>query len=217
MATVDRTVCPVCGGYKHRQSSVCRSCRVKSLARKAKYVNRKCKHCGNEFRVHKSQIVSPRHGRFCSKACSNAGQPRRKKEVFGAQCENCRKKITRRHSEAKKNRSGLWFCGSECWYSFNQGSNHYLWKGGQNERMCPQSRPWRRGVLARDGNRCRFCGGTKNLEAHHIRPFRSHRELRWSIDNGITLCEPCHRLMQNCEMDHFRTLELMVQVKPKWK
>lgn len=51
---------------------------------------------------------------------------------------------------------------------------------------------WRKSVLARDG-RCIKCGATKNLVAHHIKPFAKYKELRLDVDNGMTLCEKCHR------------------------
>ncbi len=52
---------------------------------------------------------------------------------------------------------------------------------------------WRESVLRRDNWACVFCfvrGG--KLHADHIRPFAYFPELRFSIDNGRTLCIPCH-------------------------
>jgi 5-methylcytosine-specific restriction endonuclease McrA len=50
---------------------------------------------------------------------------------------------------------------------------------------------WSRRVRERDG-RCLLCGATKNLVAHHIKPKRTHPELRNDDGNGITLCRECH-------------------------
>lgn len=53
---------------------------------------------------------------------------------------------------------------------------------------------WRMAVLNRDNFQCQCClkrGG--NLAAHHIFAWHSHRKLRFSIENGVTLCERCHK------------------------
>lgn len=53
---------------------------------------------------------------------------------------------------------------------------------------------WRKAVFERDGFQCQVCekiGG--KLNAHHIKPFAKHKELRFDVDNGITLCETCHK------------------------
>jgi 5-methylcytosine-specific restriction endonuclease McrA len=32
------------------------------------------------------------------------------------------------------------------------------------------------------------------LHPHHIQPFADHPELRWDVNNGMTLCTNCHAL-----------------------
>ena len=36
-----------------------------------------------------------------------------------------------------------------------------------------------------------FVAGT--LNAHHLDSYHDHKELRYDINNGITLCKSCHR------------------------
>jgi 5-methylcytosine-specific restriction endonuclease McrA len=57
----------------------------------------------------------------------------------------------------------------------------------------PEYRGWRKKVFQRDNFTCQTCGvvGGK-LHAHHIRPYRLFPELIFYIDNGQTLCVPCH-------------------------
>lgn len=53
---------------------------------------------------------------------------------------------------------------------------------------------WRIAVFKRDNYTCQVCGkvgGT--LNAHHIKSFALHKKLRLDVNNGITLCEKCHK------------------------
>jgi hypothetical protein len=80
----------------------------------------------------------------------------------------------------------------------HRGEKSILWKGGltdinQRLRHSLDYRLWRKAVLERDGNMCVWCKSKSNLEADHIKPFSTHPELRFAIDNGRTLCQQCHR------------------------
>lgn len=68
-------------------------------------------------------------------------------------------------------------------------------------RYSTQMDDWRKGVFERDNYTCQECGdrnnkgrgGTVYLEAHHLKQFATHPELRFEISNGVTLCKPCHK------------------------
>lgn len=54
---------------------------------------------------------------------------------------------------------------------------------------------WRLAVFERDGFKCRVCGSGGKLFAHHIiywRDTKDNRDLRYDVNNGITLCAKCH-------------------------
>lgn len=81
----------------------------------------------------------------------------------------------------------------------NRGSKSYLWKGGVTPlnskiRHSMEYKLWRESVFKRDDWTCVFCkvrGDT--LNADHIKPFAYFPELRFDINNGRTLCVPCHK------------------------
>lgn len=76
------------------------------------------------------------------------------------------------------------------------GSN---WKGGVTDeskiaRKSSEYRAWRHGVFARDGYKCRKGRShSTHLQPHHILNFHAHPELRYDIENGVTLCVLCHK------------------------
>lgn len=75
----------------------------------------------------------------------------------------------------------------------------HLWKGGitpKNKliRQSVEYKLWREAVFQRDNWTCIWCGDRGvRLNADHIKPFSLFPELRFSIDNGRTLCVPCHK------------------------
>lgn len=81
----------------------------------------------------------------------------------------------------------------------HSGKKSYLWKGGttpENKRIrnSIEFRLWREAVFARDNWICQKSGikGGK-LHPHHIKNFAEFPELRFAIDNGITLSEKAHK------------------------
>lgn len=84
------------------------------------------------------------------------------------------------------------------------GENGSNWQGGvsaENERirLSLAFKLWREAVFTRDNYTCQRCGvrhgnGTRpRLHPHHIKAFAEYPELRFEVDNGMTLCEDCHR------------------------
>lgn len=61
------------------------------------------------------------------------------------------------------------------------------------DRRSAKYKSWKQNVLKRDKYICQKCGSKNNLVAHHIKPFATDKEARFDIDNGITLCQTCHK------------------------
>ena len=72
------------------------------------------------------------------------------------------------------------------------GEDGSVREGVQDERLGIQAQKWGRDVVERDGYRCRECGATEGVQAHHVLAWATHPEHRYNIDNGLTLCIPCH-------------------------
>ena len=109
-------------------------------------------------------------GKYCSKDCFE---------------KSCRGK---KHTEEHKNKIKESLTGEK---------NHQ-WKGGitkdnRKDRTSAMFELWRNSVFSRDNWTCQKCGVRgRILHAHHIQNFHSHPELRFAIDNGITLCKGHH-------------------------
>ena len=78
------------------------------------------------------------------------------------------------------------------------GKNHWHWRGGitQINRIIRNSikyKLWQEAVFKRDNYTCQKCGGRGgDKNAHHIKSFANHPELRFEVSNGMTLCVKCH-------------------------
>jgi len=103
----------------------------------------------------------------------------------------------RKHSKATKEKLRKANLGKK--HPEFSGERHPMWKGGVTSiykkiRKSPEYIAWRESVFKRDNYTCLHCGIKGGvLNADHIKPFATHPKLRLDIDNGRTLCEPCHK------------------------
>jgi len=97
--------------------------------------------------------------------------------------------VRQRMSEAQKKRAQ----GED-----RKGEKAGNWRGGiapknRKIRYSTPHRSWVHLVLARDSKKCRNCGVSDvPLQVHHIKEFSKYPEFRFDINNGLTLCKPCH-------------------------
>lgn len=79
------------------------------------------------------------------------------------------------------------------------GANNPFWKGGiytihLKLRRTLEYIKWRKDVKERDNYTCQICGQKGGyLHSDHIKPFALFPDLRTDINNGRTLCVPCHQ------------------------
>lgn len=81
-----------------------------------------------------------------------------------------------------------------------KGSRNPNWKGGVQDnwselKNSKEYKIWRKSVFKKDSYICQGCGYAKGniIEAHHILRRVDFPHLTLAINNGITLCENCHR------------------------
>ncbi len=130
-----------------------------------------CKQCGKEFADY-----AYFKRKYCSHKCY--GESKKGKPWFNPS------------EELRKQRRRRMF-----------GENNPMWCGGDSdkERRNSDYKLWRIAVFVRDDFTCQECGyrhgdstKRKDLHAHHIVKWIDSIELRYVLENGKTLCIPCH-------------------------
>lgn len=134
--------------------------------------------CGKKFKVWPSR---ENRAKFCSIQCHN-------KSKIGRTAWN-------------KGLIGYLSGKNHHWYGKNNSKeNNPSWKGGpdfwkkDNKRNDPAYQSWRMKVWKRDDFRCVIADDNCNgrIEAHHILSWKEYVELRYNVNNGITLCHAHH-------------------------
>lgn len=167
-----------------------------------------CDYCKNELKIFPSRSIIKHH--FCNVSCqiewqkvyhSGTNNPQWKGATLAKVCEYCRRTFKPRRKDAQ-------FCCDYCRISdlteWQYGSDNPAWKGGTTTgrrvlEMQGIYKAWKRKVFERDKYRCSMCGSKRQIEAHHIKTFALYPELRTDLDNGITLCNECHRKLNSKE------------------
>jgi len=156
-----------------------------------------CKVCGHVFKNTASYKVHEK--RFRNK-CDNHFKE------YGLNGQQGKSKKMPKWDKERKDRFSLIRKGKPLLRS--RGERHWNWKGGiypnnSKIRHSLEYKLWREAVFTRDNYTCIWCGSKPGdgkrviLNADHIKSFASFPELRFAIDNGRTLCKPCHLTTEN--------------------
>lgn len=168
------------------------------------YTGYGAKYCGNKCRLHnenpmKGRRFSDEHRKKLSE--SHKWQSGKNSPAWRGgkpQCSDCGvqigymskwcKKCSPKHADRKPR-------------EYPKGENHPNWikdrskvKYSEKKHLCTKYREWMFSVKNRDGWECKIynedCSG--RLEAHHILGWVDYPELRYEVNNGITLCQAHH-------------------------
>lgn len=184
-----KVICDTCGKsfekYESRvgKNNFCnRECYNKFHSKNT--IKAKCEICGKNFTGYNYNA-----NRFCSRECYNKFHNIKNKE---RKCPTCNKIFIAKSTEDK-------YCSWECYNKDRhppKNKNHWNWQGGvsieNDHRDSSQYKIWRKNVYMRDNYQCVKCGSKIKLNAHHIKSWKDYPELRYDLNNGITLCEKCH-------------------------
>jgi predicted nucleic acid-binding Zn ribbon protein len=184
-------LCTKCGQEPNDgETQQCRECREKAkkglknwYAKNRASKNKKfCAVCG--VTVPSNQVLCSEH-RF--KNCEACGK---RFELTKGITRNAKFCSRRCNGDARKGKLPKGFGKS--------GSEAPNWQGGKTKpwllkRETPELRKWTKKVYQRDNWTCQDCGARGvTLHAHHIKSFSKYPELRTDLNNGVTLCVPCH-------------------------
>ena len=154
----------------------------------------------------KENNVSVRHGSEAIKTQWIDNDERRKQasEIAKAKLnskENREKLKKIMQTEEYKNKQSISKLGSKNGMWRVCGENHHNWDVNRtHEKRCKERKTtkdhiWRSTVFARDNRTCCKCGKDKKarMVVHHINSYDIHENQRYDVDNGIVMCEDCHK------------------------
>lgn len=172
------------------------------------YIKHNCLVCNKEFTNHSNAT------KYCSRDCYHRS---RRIEKY-SKCLVCGKDILQRLPSGSSYRKK--YCDRKCsakrtgktakksieWRQKMSEANKRRIREGRHSwyidgrtpvnkalRKSIDFKVWREAVFSRDNWTCQECnerGG--ELHPHHIKPFSTHPELRFDVNNGQTLCRKCH-------------------------
>lgn len=157
----------------------------------------KCNTCGKTIYDYKY-----RKRKYCNKTCAYKSFEIRYKGInnhfYGSKhTEETKQKIIEYNTGRKRTPESI-----EKFVKKISGKKHYKWikdrtKISSRDRN-NKSKTWAKQIKKKYNYICCIChkkGG--ELNSHHIKSWKEYPDVRYNLDNGITLCTDCHRWVHN--------------------
>lgn len=86
---------------------------------------------------------------------------------------------------------------NDFWYKMKKKEIDFFMEIGKTTYRGYKQHYWSLDVKERDNYTCQRCLKHRDvdnvkIEAHHIKEYHKYPELRYKVENGITLCDRCH-------------------------
>lgn len=170
-------------------------------------MTKECEWCKVPFAVTPTMLKAGR--KCCSASCSHKNRwtkPEYRQKMSLAHKGNMPTNLEQlKQISRETNGNKLKQLGRKAWNKGQKmpsiaGENNYQWKSDrtqlkrQEERKGNRHKEWSRSVKNRDGWKCKISNGdcSGRIESHHILSWNAHPELRYQLNNGITLCHFHH-------------------------
>lgn len=190
-----KVLCPECG-----KERVLRFYKVKENG------HTYCRGCSNKKRAF-DDMIGQKYGRLTILSYTQTREiGGNKSTYFNATCD-CGNtlEVSASHVKSGHTRSCSCYFMDMLQGENNPNYNSELSIEERNSRRGYIIQRWGNMVKRRDGFICQVCGSTEKLVAHHLNGFKSDKEGRYDVENGVTLCRDCHTDFHVNFMGNFRT------------
>lgn len=192
--------------------------------------------CGKNIIVETHELIRKTKGRKSCGCLWEETKTERLKQKF------LNKRFNKLIVIKQSNKKGFWNClcdcGKEiivfgaalktnntksCGCSKPKGENSYQWNPNKTDeeriiqRKYTKYTEWRNSVYQRDNYICQITNTkSRNLCAHHLFSYHSHKDLRLDINNGITICKEIHKLFHKIYGNKNNTPEQFYEFKERY-
>lgn len=206
---------PGCDKLVQNHNTNCRKHKRHNFPPKIFHETRLCKQCGQSF------VIDNPRAAYCNNCknptCVICGKTFRRRHIgdnntCSFKCARARGyKTHRTQLVCKYCEQGFYpisghtkqkYCSKSCAYADKQKIDI------DQKRRSAAYRKWRQQVIKRDDYTCQQCGSTQKLQAHHVKSWEDFPELRYDIDNGLTLCSDCHSRIHGAKIIRTNTQKI---------